>query len=131
MSTGYLRDIPPATRARRARVAAFVSAVFFAAFGLVILGISDLRPVFVVSGIAMVMQAILVIVAVFRPTATTRAVSMIVSAAAIIAAFVFGLSASGSDGGSDLVSLIGLAGPLVIMPFLVYLLSRAVEQHRG
>lgn len=130
MSTGYLRDIPPATRARRARIMGFVSAVFFAAFGLVILAIGDLRPVFVVSGIAMVVQAILVVVAVFRPGSTMRAVSMIVSAAAIVAAFVFGLSASGADGGSDLVSVIGLAGPLVIAPFLVHLLSRAVEQHR-
>lgn len=131
MTTGSLRNLPPETRVRRARIFAYVVSALFVVGGAGFLAISGGSPLFLVAAATMFALAILMIVAVHRASPTTRAIALAVAALGVVVGFVVAFATSSTDTGSPLVSMIGVAPVLLIGAFLVHLFSRAVEVHRG
>ncbi len=129
MSTGYRGDLPPATRIRRARIMGVAAAVVFTAFGILFLSLSGDTPLFLVGGSATIVQAALMILAVYRASAAIRALSIGVAVLAIAGGSAIAFTSSATDGGSAVASLFGLAAILAGEAFLVHMLSRAVEVH--
>ncbi|MEZ3157619.1 hypothetical protein AB1K56_11885 [Microbacterium sp. BWR-S6Y] len=127
MSTGHLRELPPETRARRARIFAYVVAALFVVGAAGFVAISGGSPLFVVAAATMIVLAALMVVAVHRASPATRATALAVAALGVVVAF----ATSSTDSGSSLMSMIGVAPVLLIGAFLVHLLSRAVEVHGG
>lgn len=131
MTTGHMRDLPPETRVRRARTFAYVVSALFVLGGAGFLAISGGSPLFLVAALTMFALAILTVVAVHRASAAIRATALAVAAFGVIVGFVVAFATSPTDTGSSMMSMIGVAPVLLIGAFLVHLLSRAVELHRG
>ncbi|MCW2165850.1 hypothetical protein B0I12_003019 [Microbacterium hydrothermale] len=131
MSTGHLRELPPETRARRARIFAYVTAALFVVGAVGFVAISGGSPLFVVAAATMIVLAALMVVAVHRASPATRATALAVAALGVVVGFVVAFATSSTDSGSSLMSMIGVAPVLLIGAFLVHLLSRAVEVHGG
>lgn len=131
MSTGYMRDLPPETRVRRARIFAYVVGGLFVVGAVGFLAISSGSPLFLVAAATMLVLALLMVVAVHRASAATRATALAVAALGVVIGFVVASTMSSTDSGSSLMSMIGVAPVLLIGAFLVHLLSRAVEVHQA
>ena len=129
MSTGYRGDLPPATRVRRARIMAIAAAVVFTAFGVLFLSFSGDTPLFLLGGSATIVQAAIMILAVYRASAAIRALSIGVAVLAIAGGSAIAFTSSATDGGSTVASLFGSAAILAGEAFLVHMVSRAVEVH--